>query len=163
MHRLVSDYTHHFAFGMHDLGRHTTHQMRLELAYSKPVFCPRHRLSRVEWDTIDSNVKELAKIGLIKPATYNYDAATVLPVKKDADENYTGHRICGDCIMFNLKTKLDTYPMPIREDIFDNIEGCQYVTSHPLSGRHNQLREYVVTIQPADQQPPQRQGLPLVL
>ena len=25
MHRLVSDYTHHFTFGMHDWGRHTTH------------------------------------------------------------------------------------------------------------------------------------------
>ena len=31
MHRLVSDYAHHFAFGMHDLGRHTTHQMRLDM------------------------------------------------------------------------------------------------------------------------------------
>ena len=35
MHRLVSDYAHYFAFGMHDLGRHTTHQMRLDLTDSK--------------------------------------------------------------------------------------------------------------------------------
>ena len=31
MHMLVSDYAHHFAFGMHDLGKYTTHQMRLDL------------------------------------------------------------------------------------------------------------------------------------
>ena len=80
MHRLVSDYTHHFAFGMHDLGGHTTHQMRLDLTDSKPVFCPRHRLSRVEWDIIDSKVKELAKFGLIQPATGSYAAPNVLPI-----------------------------------------------------------------------------------
>ena len=48
MHRLVTDYTHHFTFGMHDLGRHTTHEMRLNLTNSKPMSCPRYRLSRVE-------------------------------------------------------------------------------------------------------------------
>ena len=85
MHRLVSYYTHHFAFGMHDLGRHTTHQMRLDLTDSKLVFCPRHRLSRVEWDFIDSKVEELAKSGLVEPATSRYAAATVLLVKKNAD------------------------------------------------------------------------------
>ena len=79
MHSLVTDYAHHFAFDMHDLGRHTTHYMRLDLTDEKPFSCPRHRLSRVEWDIIDSKVEELAKYGLIEPATGNYAAATVLP------------------------------------------------------------------------------------
>ena len=69
MHRLVSDYSHHFVFGMHNLGRHTTHQMRLDPEDNKPVFCPRHCLSRVEWDIINSKVEELAKFGLVEPAT----------------------------------------------------------------------------------------------
>ena len=86
MHRLVSDYAHHFAFGMHDLGRHTTHQMRLDLIDSKLVFCLRHRLSQVEWDIIDSKVEELAKFGLVEPATCSNDATTVLSVK-GADRN----------------------------------------------------------------------------
>ena len=89
MHRWVTDYTHHVAFGMHDLGRHTTHHMRLDVAESKPVFCPRHRLSRKEWDIIDSKVEELAKFGLKEPTTGSFAAAIVLPGKKDADGNYT--------------------------------------------------------------------------
>ena len=72
MHRMVSDNTHHFAFVMHDLGTHTTHEMRLDLTDSKPSFFPRHRLSRVGWDIIDSKVKELAKFGLVEPATGSY-------------------------------------------------------------------------------------------
>ena len=82
------DYTHHFAFGMHDLGRHTTHQMQLDLTDSKPVFYPRHWLSRVEWDIIDIKVEELAKFGLFEPATGSYAAATVLSVKKEYPGGY---------------------------------------------------------------------------
>ena len=58
MHRLVSNYTHHFALGMHDSGKHTTHQMRLDLIESKLVSCSRHRLSPVEWDIIDRKFEE---------------------------------------------------------------------------------------------------------
>ena len=63
MHGLVTDYTDHFAFGIHDLGRHSTHQMRLDVNDDRRVFQPRHRLSRVEWDIIDCKVVELAKYG----------------------------------------------------------------------------------------------------
>ena len=73
MHRLITYYTHHFAFGMHDLGRHTTHQRRLDLTDSKPVFCPRHQLSRVEWDIIDCKEDEVAQFGLIELATGNHN------------------------------------------------------------------------------------------
>ena len=60
MHKLVVDYNHHFVFGMHDLCKHTTHQMCLNMIDSKPMICTRHRLSWVEWDIIDNKVKELA-------------------------------------------------------------------------------------------------------
>ena len=39
--------------------------MRLDLIDNKPVVSPRHRMSRVEWDIIDSKVEELAKFGLV--------------------------------------------------------------------------------------------------
>ena len=82
----------------------------------------------MEWDIIDSKVEELAKIGLVEPATGILVAATVLPVKKDVDGNYTDRRMCGDYRILNLKTKQDRYPLPIAEDIFDMIEGCRYFT-----------------------------------
>ena len=70
----------------------------------------------------------MAKFGLIGPATGNYAATTVFPVKKDADGDYTDRRMCGDNRVLNLKTEHDRYPMPISEDIFDRIEGCKYFT-----------------------------------
>ena len=90
----------------------------------KPFSCPCHRLSRVEWDIFDKKVAELAKYELIGQATGSYAATNVLPVKMDADDNYTDRRMCGDYPIPNLKTKRDRYPMPTLEDIFDSIEGC---------------------------------------
>lgn len=78
---------------------------------------------------MDSKVEELAKFGLIKPATGSYASATVLLVKQDADGNDTNRRMCEDCRMLCLKTKQDRYPMPLPEDIFDRIEGCRYFTN----------------------------------
>ena len=103
MHALVTGHKIHF--GMHDLGRHSTHQMRLDLVDEKPVFCPRHRLSRVEWEIVDKSVAKLLKHGLIEPTKDNFAAATVLPVKKGTDDNCTDRRMCGDYRMLNLKTK----------------------------------------------------------
>ena len=106
---------------------------------SKPVFFPRHRLSRVEWDIIDIKVEELAKFGLVEPASGSYAAATVLQVKKDAYGNYTDRRMCGDYRMLNLKIEQDRYPLPILEDIFDRIEGCRYFTIMDMREGFNQI------------------------
>ena len=41
--------------------------------------------------------------------------------------------------MLNLKTEQDKYPMPIPEDIFDIIEGCQYLTIMDMREGFNQI------------------------
>ena len=87
MHALVVGQTSHIAFGMLDFECHFTHQMRLNLLCSRPVFRSRHTLSIVEGDMIDEKVEELAKYGQIEPGTGGYAAATILLVKKDADGN----------------------------------------------------------------------------
>ena len=79
------------------------------------------------------------KHGLIEPATGNFAAATVLPVKKDADDNYTDRRMCGDYRLLNLKTEQDRYPMLIPEDIFDSIEGCKYFTIMDMRQGFNEI------------------------
>ena len=81
----------------------------------------------------------MVKFGLIEPATASYAAATVLPVKKDTDGNYTDRRMCRDYRMLNLKTEQDRYPVPIPEDIFDRIEGCRYFTIMDMHQGFNQI------------------------
>ena len=51
----------------------------------------------MEWDIIDSKVEELAKFWLVEPATGSYAAAIKLPVKKDADGNYTNRTVITGC------------------------------------------------------------------
>ena len=96
-------------------------------------------MSRVEWDIINSKVKELAKYGLIELAIGNCAAATVLPVKKDENGNYTDRRMCGDSRALNLKTEHDQYPMPILKDMFDTMDECKYFPIMDMRQRFNQI------------------------
>ena len=63
-----------------------------------------------------------------EPTTGSYIVATILPVKKDVDENHTDRTMSGNNGMLNFNNVQDWYPMPIPEDIFDMIEGCRYFT-----------------------------------
>ena len=82
---------------------------------------------------------ELAKYGFIEPTTRDYAAATVLPVKKDDEGNYGNRRICGDYRVLNLQTGQDRSPMPIPKDIFDRMEGCQYISIMDMRQGLNQI------------------------
>ena len=97
--------------------------------------------------TSGTSIEELAKHGLIVRAIGNYTAATVLPIKKDAYGNYTDCIMCGNYRMLNMKTEQDRNPMPIPEDIFDNIEGCQYFTIMDMRQGFNQFE-----MQPEDKE-----------
>ena len=93
---LITKHAYEFAYGMDDQGRHSTQKIRLDLIDEEPVFCPKHRLSKAEWEFIDVKVADLRKCGLVEKATEDYAAVTVLKAKKDADGNYIDKRMCGD-------------------------------------------------------------------
>ena len=58
---------------------------------------------------------------------------------KDANGNYTDRRMCGDNRMLKLKTMQDRYPMPVPDDIFNNIEGCENFTIMDMRQGFNQM------------------------
>ena len=45
--------------------------------------------------------------------------------KKDDEGNYTDFRKCGDYRPINALTPLDKYPLPLIEDIFDDMKGAK--------------------------------------
>ena len=112
-----------FAYSMYDLGRHTTYRMKIDLLNEAPIFKPKHRLSTFEWDLVHQRSLELEAAGLIRRSESTFDAPTVMPAKKDSDGNYTEKRMCGDYRALNDQTTQDRHPMPLAEDIFDQMSG----------------------------------------
>jgi hypothetical protein len=45
-----------------------------------------------------------------------------MSTKQDSTRLWTEKRMCGDYMPLNLVTPQDRYPLPIPEELFDNIE-----------------------------------------
>jgi len=78
-------------------------------------------LSKHEWELVDERCKELYEVGLIQPLSSDFAAAIVMRAKKDSTGLWTKKKMCGDYRPFNLVTPQDKYPMPIPEELFNNI------------------------------------------
>jgi hypothetical protein len=119
---LLIKYENVFAFSMKDLGRCKTMQLFIDLTNETLVYRRRHRLSKHEWELVDERCKELHEASLIQPSNFDFMAAIVMPAKKDSVGLWTEKKMCGDYGPLNLVTPHDRYPMPIPEELFDNLE-----------------------------------------
>ena len=128
-----------FAYSMHDLGRHTKYRMQIDLLDDTPVFKPKHRLSTYEWDLVHKRCLELEAAGLIRRSESTFAAPTVMPAKKDSEGHYTEKRMYGDYRALNDRTAQDRHPMPLPEDIFDQMSGYQIYSILDLRQGFNQI------------------------
>ena len=68
-----------------------------------------------------------------------FASATVVVRKKDEDGNYTDFRQCGDYRPLNQDTKLDRYPLPGFEDIFNQMGGTTIFSKLDLGSGYHQM------------------------
>jgi len=136
---LLIKYENVFAFSMKDLSRCKTMQFSVDLTDETPVYRRRHRLNKHEWELVDERCKELHEVGLIQPSSFDFAAATIMLAKKDSIKLWIKKRMCGDYRPLNLITPQDMYPMPIPEELFDNIRNSNIFTIVGLRQGFNQI------------------------
>ncbi len=134
---LLIKYENVFAFSMTDSGRCKTMQFSIDLTYETPIYRKRHRLSKHEWELVDERCKKLHEAGLIQPSSYDFVVVTIMPTKKDLAILWTEKKMCGDYKPLNMVTPQDKYPMPIREELFDNIGNSNIFTIVDLKQSFN--------------------------
>ncbi|XP_062714269.1 uncharacterized protein K02A2.6-like [Aedes albopictus] len=102
---------------------------------SKPVFCPKRPVPFHSVPLVDAELNRLQSLGIITPVDFSEWAVPIVAVKKPDGRV----RICVDYSTgLNNAMEANNYPLPVPEEIFAQLAGCQVFSVIDLSDAYLQ-------------------------
>jgi hypothetical protein len=145
---LLEEWRESFAWSIHDLSDTSIEGVELKVNFTdgKVIWSSRRRQSPAEYELLKAYCEERCVAKLIcrlkLPEGVKHPNATpvVMPRKKDVEGNWTETRICGDYRPHNEKTVPDKYPMPVADELFDDLGGEDCFSTLDLRMGYHQIR-----------------------
>ena len=110
------------------------HIIKLEEGTQAVITTPYRHPKRYK-DEIESTIKELLKLGYIKPSSSLVASLVVLVKKKDGTLS-----MCSDYRALNKKTIKNRYPIPRIDELMDELQGAKYFSKIDLRLGYHQVR-----------------------
>jgi hypothetical protein len=115
---------------------HRPFDHRIELMPGvQPVNLKPYRYSPQQKDEIERQLKEMIAQGIIKPSQSPFASPVLLVKKKDGS-----WRFCVDYRRLNAVTVKDRYPMPVVDELLDELAGAQFFSKLDLRSGYHQIR-----------------------
>ncbi len=116
-----------FAWNKGELGCCTIGEHSIDTQGFPPCKASPGRLSYWEETEVKRQIDALVDLGKMRPSNSEYACRVTLPVKKD------GSRRCyGDYRPLNAQTRRDMFPMPLVEDVIDQLGKSTWFTALDL-------------------------------
>ena len=143
---MLASHSSSFAYSVADLPGYSgaCGPFRIHTTTSEPVIDPSRRYSAAEHEVAHTMTEELISNNIARRVDtanepVNHISNLVLPLKKDADGNYTQRRFCTDYIPLNKVTQPDHYGLPLPEDLFQRIGTDSFLSKIDLRAGFHQI------------------------
>lgn len=117
--------------------RHHSHRIRL-VAGIDAIAAQPYRYAHAQKDELERQFRDMLRQGIIRPSTSAFSSPALLVRKPDGS-----WCLCIDYRAVNAKTLKDKFPIPVVEEVLDELRGAKFFTKLDLHSRYHQVRMFV--------------------